>query len=65
MAEIADLERDGRLAGYQYLPAIKADLLCRLGRTVEAAEAYRQALALTGNEAERVFLAERLAAVSA
>jgi RNA polymerase sigma factor (sigma-70 family) len=64
LAEVAQLERDGRLSGYQYLPAIKADLLSRLGRTAEAAAAYRQALALTANEAERTFLASQLAACS-
>ena len=52
------LERDGRLSGYQYLPAIKADLLSRTG---EAADAYRQAFALAANEAERTFLAEQIA----
>ena len=52
------LERDGRLAGYQYLPAVKADLLARLGRTADAAGAYRRALDLTANEAERAFLAD-------
>ena len=31
LAEIADLERDGRLADYRYLPAAKADLLRRMG----------------------------------
>ncbi len=62
LAEVERLERDGRLAGYQYLPAVKADLLTRLGRTDEAATAYRQALDLTANEAERAFLANRLAA---
>ena len=61
LAEIDKLERDGHLPGYQYLPAIKADLLSRLGRTSEAADAYRQALALTANEAERAFLAEQIA----
>jgi hypothetical protein len=65
LAEVERLERDGRLAGYQYLPAIKADLLSRLGRTAAAAAAYRQALDLTANEAERAFLAGRLAAVEA
>jgi RNA polymerase sigma-70 factor, ECF subfamily len=55
LAEIERLERDGRLAGYQYLPAIKADLLGRLGRAGEAAAAYRQALDLAANEAERAF----------
>ncbi|MFI7144903.1 RNA polymerase sigma factor [Nonomuraea sp. NPDC050022] len=54
------LEQDGRLSRYQYLPAIKADLLRRLGRTDEAATAYRQALELTDNEVERAFLAGRL-----
>jgi predicted RNA polymerase sigma factor len=61
LAEVERLERDGRLAGYQYLPAVKADVLTRLGRTGEAAVAYRQALNLTANEAERAFLADRLA----
>ena len=61
LAEIEKLERDGRLSGYQYLPAIKADLLSRLGRTSQSAAAYRQALALATNEAERAFLAERIA----
>ncbi|MGH3399928.1 MAG: RNA polymerase sigma factor, partial [Streptosporangiaceae bacterium] len=32
LAEVERLERDGRLAGYQYLPAVKADLLRRAGR---------------------------------
>ena len=58
------MKRAGRLAGYQYLPAIKADLLQRLGRTDEASVVYRQALELTRNEAEREFLATRLANTS-
>ncbi|WP_217621737.1 hypothetical protein [Streptomyces lunaelactis] len=36
LAEVVELEKDGRLARYQYLPAIKADLLHRLGRSAEA-----------------------------
>ncbi|TDU90841.1 RNA polymerase sigma-70 factor (ECF subfamily) [Kribbella voronezhensis] len=59
--ELEELEKDGRLDRYQYLPAIKADLLERSGRRDEAATAYRRALELTGNEAERAFLTERLA----
>ncbi|WP_112243299.1 RNA polymerase sigma factor [Kribbella monticola] len=59
--ELEELEKDGRLDRYQYLPAIKADLLERSGRGDEAAIAYRRALDLTSNEAERAFLAERLA----
>ncbi|MFF4615983.1 RNA polymerase sigma factor [Nonomuraea jabiensis] len=61
LEEVAELEKDGRLARYQYLPAIKADLLRRLGRWEEASIAYRQALELAGNDAEREFLAGRLA----
>jgi RNA polymerase sigma-70 factor (ECF subfamily) len=58
--ELAELERDERLAGYRYLPATKADLLRRLGRTTDAAAAYRTALDLTENAQERDFLTSRL-----
>ncbi|MEU7820309.1 RNA polymerase sigma factor [Catellatospora sp. NPDC049133] len=61
LAEVERLEQEGGLAGYQYLPAVKADLLLRSGRTAEAREAYGRALAVTANEAERAFLSERLA----
>jgi len=60
MAEVEALERGGQLAGYRYLPATKADLLRRIGRHEEAADAYRAALALTDNATERAFLAEQL-----
>ncbi|MEM7274441.1 MAG: RNA polymerase subunit sigma-24, partial [Actinomycetota bacterium] len=53
--ELAD-----HLADYRYFHAARADLLRREGRSEEAAAAYRLALALTGNEAERRFLARRL-----
>jgi RNA polymerase sigma-70 factor (ECF subfamily) len=61
LEEVEALELDGRLTGYRYLPATKADLLRRLGRHEQAADAYRAALALTDNAAERAFLAEQLA----
>ena len=64
LAELDGLEQDGRLAGYRYLPAARADLLRRLGRADEAAEAYQAALELTSNHAERQFLAGRLAEVA-
>ncbi len=60
LGEVARLEDGGRLAGYRYLPATKADLLHRLGRDAEAAEAYRAALALSDNAVEQEFLAARL-----
>jgi RNA polymerase sigma-70 factor, ECF subfamily len=53
------------LAGYPYLPAARADLLRRLERFDEAADAYQAALALADNAAEREFLTERLAQVQA
>jgi RNA polymerase sigma-70 factor (ECF subfamily) len=52
------------LPGYHLLPAARADLLRRLGRHAEAAEAYRHALALVTNAAERRFLERRLAEVT-
>lgn len=52
------------LPGYHLLPAARADLLRRLGRPAEAAAAYRVALTLVQNEAERRFLERRLAKVS-
>ncbi|MFF2941534.1 RNA polymerase sigma factor [Streptomyces niveus] len=61
LAEVEALEQDERLAGYRYLPAVKADLLRRLERPADAAVAYERALALADNDAERAFLTDRLA----
>ncbi|GAA0453295.1 RNA polymerase subunit sigma-24 [Paractinoplanes deccanensis] len=58
---LTPLLSDPALATYPYLSAARADFLRRLGRTAEAAEAYEEALALTGNAAERTFLLARLA----
>jgi RNA polymerase sigma-70 factor (ECF subfamily) len=55
------LEASGELAGYHLLPATRADLLRRLGRHAEAVAAYREALELAATEAERRYLARRLA----
>jgi RNA polymerase sigma-70 factor (ECF subfamily) len=70
---VAVAERDGPAAGlaeveplrahldaYQPFHATRADMLVRAGRTAEAADAYRTAIALTDNAAEREFLAGRL-----
>ena len=53
------------LPDYHLLHAARADLLRRLDRREEAAEAYRAALALDMNEADRAFLEGRLAEVVA
>ena len=58
---VAELERSGELADYHLLPATRADLLRRSGRTAEAAGAYGRALELVENDAERRFLERRLA----
>jgi RNA polymerase sigma-70 factor (ECF subfamily) len=63
LALIDELETRGELAGYHLLPAARADLLRRDGRFREAAEAYRQALALVANDPERRYLNRRLAEV--
>jgi RNA polymerase sigma-70 factor (ECF subfamily) len=47
------------LDGYHLFHAIRADLLRRLGRHVDAAAAYDKAIALAENSAERQFLRRR------
>ncbi|MEW2164790.1 RNA polymerase sigma factor [Streptomyces sp. NPDC007084] len=61
LALVAELEDEGDLAAYHLLPATRADLLRRAGRTEEAAGAYERALGLVENAAERRFLEKRLA----
>ena len=51
------------LAGYYLFHASRADLLRRLGRRREAAEAYEHALQLAPSDVERDFLRGRLAAL--
>jgi RNA polymerase sigma-70 factor (ECF subfamily) len=65
LALVDALDATGELAGYHLLPATRADLLRRLGRFDEAADAYRAALALTRTTPERTYLEHRLAAVEA
>jgi RNA polymerase sigma-70 factor, ECF subfamily len=51
------------LAEYHLYHATRADLLRRSGRLMEAADAYRTAVALTTNDVERIYLEKRLAEV--
>ncbi|MFD3406127.1 RNA polymerase sigma factor [Kribbella sp. NPDC058693] len=60
--ELDALSKEPALAAYAYLPATRADVLTRLGRADEAADAYREAIELTANETERRFLTARLQA---
>jgi RNA polymerase sigma-70 factor (ECF subfamily) len=49
------------LRDYRYLHSTRAELLRRLGRVAEARDAYRRALTLVHDEAERRLLERRLA----
>jgi predicted RNA polymerase sigma factor len=49
------------LAGYHLLPAVRADLLERLGRREEAYAELTRAAAMTDNEQERLLMLERAA----
>ncbi|NUR09396.1 MAG: sigma-70 family RNA polymerase sigma factor [Nocardioidaceae bacterium] len=57
---LAVVASDDRLAAYPLVPAVRADLLRRAGRTSEAVPAYQEALAVAPTEAERRFLRRRL-----
>jgi RNA polymerase sigma factor (sigma-70 family) len=51
----------GALAGYHLLPAVRGDLLHRLGRADEASAEFERAASLTRNERERALLLARAA----
>jgi RNA polymerase sigma-70 factor, ECF subfamily len=62
---IADaVAAEGTLERYHLLHATRADLLRRVGRRADAAEAYRRARELATNEVERAFLERRLREVA-
>ncbi|MGH2545738.1 MAG: RNA polymerase sigma factor [Actinomycetota bacterium] len=54
----------GALDRYHLFHSARADLLRRLGRHEESADAYRRALSLASNEVERRFLERRLGEVA-
>jgi RNA polymerase sigma-70 factor (ECF subfamily) len=60
-----ELLNDLDLDRYQRYHAIRADLLRRLDRTIEAKDAYRAAIALTDNPSERRFLQRTIRALTA
>src|SRR6202790_5343292 len=60
LALIDELAATGHLNSYHLLHAARADLLRRIGSSVEAAASYERALALVNNESERRFLERRL-----
>ena len=56
-ARCDSIAKRGELNAYHMLPAVRADLLRRLGRRAEAIDAYQQALKGVELEPERRFLA--------
>ncbi len=61
--DIADqLTAQPALAGYAQLPAVRGDLLAKLGRVDEARQEFDRAAALTSNESERALFRARAAA---
>ncbi|WP_424938850.1 RNA polymerase sigma factor [Aliiroseovarius sp. S253] len=56
---------EGKFARYQPFHACRADLLARLGRTTDAAESYRAAIALSDAPEQAAFLESRLHALNA
>jgi RNA polymerase sigma-70 factor (ECF subfamily) len=60
LALIDELAATGELDSYHLLHATRADLLRRLGLSVDAAASYGRALALVSNQSERRFLERRL-----
>ncbi|MCT7659041.1 RNA polymerase sigma factor [Mycobacterium deserti] len=60
LAHVDEIAASGRLDGYHLLPATRADLLRRAGRTAEAKAAYEEARRLAPTDAERRYLSGRL-----
>ncbi|MGW5561461.1 RNA polymerase sigma factor [Micromonospora sp. NPDC003944] len=62
---LTEVDRLDDLGAFHVHHVVRADLLARLGRRPEAVEAYRTAVALTDNAAERAFLTARATALAA
>jgi len=58
---VEQLLEDGALDSYHLAYAVQGDLLERAGRLAEASDAYRKALGLTAQEAERRLLEGKIA----
>jgi len=64
--DLVDALRDEKaLSGYHLLPAVRGDLLRKLGRASEAASEFERAAELTANERERELLRRRAAETAA
>ncbi len=61
LALVDALAEEPALKRYHLLPSVRGDLLAKLGRHLEAAEAFERAVALTQNARERALMQERAA----
>jgi RNA polymerase sigma-70 factor (ECF subfamily) len=61
LALVEPLDRSGELAGYHLLPAVRGDLLFKLGRFGEARSEFERAASMTGNRVERDVMLARAA----
>ena len=59
LAIVDALADDPSLKDYHLLPAVRGDLLAKLGRTDEARAEFERAASLTRNAPERALLLER------
>ena len=59
LALVDALAGDGALARYQWLPAVRGDLLEKLGRRAEAGAEFMRAAQMASNDRERALLEER------
>jgi RNA polymerase sigma-70 factor (ECF subfamily) len=64
LAQIEQVGASGELEQYHLFHAARADILRRLGRRSESAEAYTAALRLVTNQVEKNYLQERLRQVA-
>ena len=64
VAQIDQVGASGRLEEYHLFHAARADILRRLGRKTESAEAYATALKLVTNKVEQQYLRDRLKQVA-
>jgi len=65
LAMVEPLRSEPALRGYHQLPAVRGDLLEKLGRPEEARAEFERAAALTANGRERAVLLDRMAATLA
>ena len=63
LALVDALRGEKALSGYQLLPAVRGDLLAKLGRSGEARAEFEKAASLAGNSREREVLLARASAL--